>query len=446
MATRTVGSRGRGRAEAPAPRSVGERLLAEVWHTFADPARLGWSLLFTGVGFLAVGVLSRPEVRAAFEAASHDDPLVHRLYGFLGLDAPLASWWLVLLVSVSALLLVATVIERGGDLALLLHRGRRTEPKAVPGSPIAAARRAAEALGRSITVGVGEETLVLTRTSRLFKVGVGVLCVAALVFVGAMVWERDDGVAGEVLIVPGETTDRVQLPGPMGTTVDKPLGFALSPIEFGHGGPAVKLEVLGGGHQGQNLTITPEQSATVGGTRLTARATRPVAGGERFQLTVVDKKTGKTRAVTAGVSDAFPADAAAPKGAPQLEVMGWSKDFRGLGPAVRIQSVTPAGQRDAFWVFQNDPDFDLHDRAKRFGLRLDSVSQQRDVILGVTRHPGEPVGYGAAGLLLVGLGLCLAGLGDTQVVRLARGEVVGAPAADQAVKAAVKAAARGPKA
>lgn len=443
MATRTAGRR----SAAPPirRRPAGERLLAEVWRGFADPARLGWSAGFAALGFVAVGILSRPEVRGAVETAARQGPLAHRLYSFLELDAPLSSWWLTVLVAVFALCFVATIVERAGDLALLLNRGRRT-PASPAGSTVASARRAAAALGDGLAVGVGDDTLVLSRLARPLRAGVAVLCLAAVVAVAAMVVERTDGVAGEALVTPGETTDRVQLPGPLGTTVDKPLGFALSPVEFGHGGPAVKLEVLGGPENGRHITITPGHPADVGLTHLTGRANRPVAGGETFALTVVDEKTGRSHPVTADTGDAFPADPARPNASPQLEVLGWTANFQGLGKAVRMQSVTPDGHRDAFWVFEESPEFDAKDRAKRYALRLDSVSRRHETILGVTRHPGEPVGLGAAGLALLGLGLCLAGARESVVVRVRHREVEGTPASDKAVKAAVKAAGRGRKA
>lgn len=440
MATRRVASR---RPSAPAARVPErrrrlDRVVSSVWFAFADADRLLWSAVLTASGLVALAVLLRPGTRAGLEAAAKDSVLVHRLYTFFELYRPLSSWWLVLLAVVTALIAVACLVELRGAVALALALGRRVSHKPVSGSLVAAARRATASLGDGASVGVGNGALYVTRTSRSFRAGIAVLCLSALACGGAAVVERSFGVAGEILVSPGDTIDRVETPGPMGQVQNLPLGFGLAPIDIATGGEEAKLKVVGGRDDGRTLDLSMGGAATVGGTRLTLRAARPASGGERFRMTVTDLKTKTSREVAAGESGSFTATENG-KG-PTFEVLGWSKSFKGLGPAVRIQEVDAGGARQAFWVFERYPDFDAHDRATRFALKLDGVERRYDVILAATRHPGRTALLAAAGLLLLGLGLCFSGRRSTCVVRLREGGVDGAPGGDAAVEKAVRAA------
>lgn len=422
----------------PPVQPFGARLVTHVWHMFADPGRLGWLAVLTVLGLAVSALFSATELGTSLVSSGRGNPLLAHLYDFFELYAPWSSWWLALLVGATALAAVATAVEQLARLVLVLGGAARTEPVRTADVPARAAVHAAVALGDGARIGVAEGAAGVTVPTPRLRAALALLVAAAAVAGTAGIVERQGGLAGEMLLAPGETRDRVTVPGPGGAAASTPLGFGLVALEVNPEGPSGKLRIVESGRPVREAELSPQAPLRVGLTRIVPRAVRPAPGGERFRLRIKDKETGAESTAVVALDGT-----AAMEGGPTFRVDGYEADLRGLGPAVHLTAERPGAAPEPFWIFQRAPDFDANNRAARYTVSVLDVVRHYDLIVGVVRHPGIPFALGAGALLFLALVLGISGARGVPAVRILRDEVVGAPAGDARVRRAVKAAAQG---
>ncbi|RMG19578.1 MAG: hypothetical protein D6729_04850 [Deltaproteobacteria bacterium] len=420
---------------ATATRELGRRrraadLVGFLWHGFAQPRRLVWLLGLFASGLALAAYAHSDTGRHALLRYARKSPVFERLYSFLELNDPLHGWWLVLLGTATALALLATLVEHRGRLVAWL-RGSDTPRPLTKRSPVEAARRAARRLGEAAEVGASPEGLEIVLPSRALRAGTAAVGIGALLVVVGLLAELFFGLAGEMLLRPGEVVDRVQVPGPGGAPSARPAGAHFELVDIDEAGEALRVRVDGEVHR-----LPMGRPSVVAGLRLTPRLLRLAAGGERFTLRA-KRRSEPVQEVeeTVGVGEVV----RLPDGT-QVALVGFSLDAHGLGPAVRLEIQPPEGPVDGTWIFSRYPDFDAQNRGGRWGLSLEAIERPKEAIVAVVRHPGRWFFIAAGLVLLTGAVLLFLGARGTRAVVIDGRGVRATPPGDDEVRAAADAA------
>lgn len=412
------------------------RRLATLWEALADPATLARLLAITTAGIAAAVVATR--FGTQLTAGAQSSALVERLYILLELHAPLQSWWVAVLVGATVLSLAAVMNDAPGALALQIGAGIRREANATVDLHPRAGRRAADAMGENVRITQTLDHTTAWVAPTFTRAGTLLVFLGAAVLIAAGSWARHASLAGEMLLSLGEVVDRVIVPGQLGATQTRGLDFGLEAVQVESGGGRGTVQVLGGRDDGTEVEVTPAGRVVVNGLMLQGRATRRRAGGEQFRLVVEDRQAESREERTVFEREAIEV------GGATYRVVGFARDLRGLGEAVRIERDSTERGSDAFWVLRAYPGFDRRNRVDPVSFELVGVERSYQLIVSASRYPGVVVGAGGAAALLVGVLVCLAGARKTRVVRVGPHGAVGRPGEDGAVKAGLRAAVGSP--
>jgi cytochrome c biogenesis protein len=171
------------------------------------------------------------------------------------------------------------------------------------------------------------------------------------------------------------------------------------------------------GEPGQLLaeaTINVNHPLRYGGLTFYQASYQQLEQQERAKITLTDKLGKTSRDVLVGPGE--PIDAA---DGLRYQVVDYSPDFNGLGPAVQVmrselpaggkfpdgQAQAPGARTTSFWVFSKAPRFDLDNREDRFGFSFDKLQQLYATGLQVAKDPSTPWVYLGCFLLFGGIGI-----------------------------------------
>ncbi|MGZ6123504.1 MAG: cytochrome c biogenesis protein ResB [Myxococcales bacterium] len=404
--------------------------IEKVWRFFCSLRLTLVNLLLLFLGMIA-GTFVNPQndSLANIERAFAGREWTLRAYRWLELYDLFHSWWFTGLLVSLALNLVACSLERLPRIWFLVRYPERRLDHVVglrfkvpPTASDMGAPQIAEALRRrGFRVEFPQEGLVFAERGRYARFGVWVVHLSLLLILGGGVFGRLTAFEG-IAHVPqngGIISGFIQR-NPDGSEfkhrlVDGDRGrpflvqcndFRLK--EFEPGRPKafesdlVVYEDLGSQERGNELsraTITVNHPLRYGGLTFYQASYSQLDEAQRAKIAIRDRATGETRPLM--VAAAEPIQAA--EGL-TYQVVEYSADFAGLGPAVQVVR-SEDGRRSTFWVFARDPGFDARNRPDRFSLSFERLAPLYATGLQIARDPSTPVVYLGCFLLFAGIGI-----------------------------------------
>ncbi len=106
-------------------------------------------------------------------------------------------------------------------------------------------------------------------------------------------------------------------------------------------------------------------------------------------LDVVDRKTGESHKISCKTGQ----DIQLPAGDGLIQVLAYTDNFEGLGPALRLAIKRQGKMPESFIIFKNIPDFDIKHRKDTITFLINKVDTGYYTVLEVKKDPGVPVVY-----------------------------------------------------
>ena len=412
----------------PLPPEQSHFVIERIWRFFCSLRLTLVNLLLLFLGMIA-GTFVNPQndslANIERALAGHDWTL--RAYRWFELYDLFHSWWFTGLLLSLALNLVACSLERLPRIWYLVRYPERRLDHVVGlrfKVPPAASALSAEAIAQALRkrryrVDV-REPYVFAERGRYARFGVWVVHLSLLLILGGGVFGRVTAFEGTAQVPQngGIISGFIQR-NPDGSEFRHRLvdgsgrpflvqcnDFRLKEFEPGRAkafeSDLVVYEDLGSREPGRELaraTITVNHPLRYGGLTFYQASYAQLEEGQRAKITLQDRASGTSREMMVAAGEAI--DAA---DGLTYQLMEYSPDFAGLGPAVQVVR-TEDGRQSTFWVFARDPGFDARNRPDRFSFSFDRLTPLYATGLQIARDPSTPIIYLGCFLLFAGIGI-----------------------------------------
>ncbi|MDF1565072.1 MAG: hypothetical protein P1V51_18690 [Deltaproteobacteria bacterium] len=363
--------------------------------------------------------------------SGESDPLMARIDALLGLHAPWTAWWMVFLPVATVASAAALLIERSPWWGL--RPGGRSElaRKKLGALDRERVMAAVARLGGDARLAEGGGRLALLVPSALYRAAVLVLLLGGVVFSVGVVQAVGGTILGEMILVPEQAALQVLVPGKEGQPTRRASPVHLEVNSVAAAGDRAEVTVAG---TGQTVELSPTQPLRVGTTWFEPRTTRQADGGDRYRLRLTGP-AGKVEEASLVPRESL----SHPETGSIYRVRTHTEDFEGAGPAVWIERLVDEKPVEAFWVFEQNPEFDGPNRDDPIAIELLGIERQHELVVGVVHLAGlVPLTLGLA-LFVLGVLLLQVAVRGSKVIGLEGEEAWGHPAKDAEIGQALEA-------
>ena len=247
------------------------------------------------------------------------------------------------------------------------------------------------------------KTYLFAEKGRYARVGVVAVHVSILVILGGGLVGSIWGFSGQMKIVEGSWSNRIELSG--GGT--RTLPFALACDEFSlsfyeNGMPREyrsEVAILENGERVLSATVRVNEPLKYGGLKF-CQATYGIAEATGFVIAVADEGDGDENFLVLELMKKVPL----PGNEVSVAAARFAPDLQGRGPALMAVLIRPGMPHDIFWIIQGEPIshggyiFDFKDFEVRFYTGIQ-----------VSGDPGVPLVWTGFFMILAGFTVCLSG-------------------------------------
>jgi cytochrome c biogenesis protein len=256
---------------------------------------------------------------------------------------------------------------------------------------------------------LGGESYYFRDKHRYARFGVYVVHIALLVVMFSSVYATQKGLDGNVIIEEGQKTRFITAKGAGGVTYSHDLGFYIGCKDFRlrtflDNSPMEFESDLFIADQAKNIlaekTVRVNEPLSYAGFTFYQSTFQPLISEKIVELLVSDGKNYKERMRTElGRELTLP-------NKDRITAQKFYEDFAGLGQALRIQKISPNGEKNYFHIFRRYPDFDKKVRNDHYELQFTDIDQRYATGLSVGKVPGISIIFSGFLLLVLGIFLC----------------------------------------
>lgn len=400
-------------------------VVAAFWQVFCS-LRLLVVILFLLVAGCVVGMfydqtLTLEEHRAQWAEAAWKLWLFERLE----LNDVFHSWWFGVVILLLALNLTACSIERLPKIWIDIQnpkpylsdeqlRGIRNRYRArVPAAEVQRARQAIRSLFSMAGARLEERADGLygfRERHRYARTGVYLVHIALLAIMFGSMATTWLGIDGMLMVVEGTEGRHVRVRGAGGLTYKYDLGFDVycddfrlktfidgAPMDFES--DLAILDPSSPVNPVVKKTIQVNDPLEYRGYTFYQASYNPIPGDQMVQLDVAPRANPADR-MTYTVAIGERIDLADGTAFVPIEIV---REYGGLGPAVKVQKISPDGQITSFVVFRSYPEFDAQVRRGQYVVGFRGFDQQYATGIQVGRVPFIEVVFGGFVLMFVGM-------------------------------------------